>query len=314
MKSNRDKKPNLTHAKDNFGLFVHINNATDNQNYTCPICGNQVFPHNKKKEGRKRAPSFMHKAGSDCVGNGESVLHKLAKDILQEEKKIMLPPLNDHLMGTFICTNVVSETNDEGTGLRPDCICFSGEDELWVEFKRSHEVDSKKAEKIQKARKNCIELDLNVFNDQNFNKEKFREFIVNCHEHRIWVYNNDLNITKKFHGQRIATDYHESNEAFTMDFAFDRDGRIINSDSNRDEISSTGDYYCLSCGEKLRVTQNGRFLHSGKGCGHQTYLSNSAVQILYNRLSNSSNSTSTSPVPIIAQGCKTAPFMMKNTV
>jgi len=58
-------------------------------NCVCPACGHRLQSH----QGKQRNPYFSHYRGSDCGAGYETALHLLAKDILLEEKKILLPEL-----------------------------------------------------------------------------------------------------------------------------------------------------------------------------------------------------------------------------
>lgn len=223
----------------------------------------------------------MHESGSDCVGSSESILHKIAKEILEKEKKIMLPPLPNKPPQMFICTEVVSEMTDKDTGLRPDCVCYNNDYALWVEFKRTHEVKANKTDIIKKAHKNCIEVDISDYLDKDVEKQAFRDFIVNSSNKRIWVYNDELKITKSAGRERVATDYEETETKQYMVFAYDEDYRIINARSI--DKNSVGNYYCISCRKKLKLESFGCFTHIEKGCDDKSYLVNSAAQILYNK-------------------------------
>ena len=75
----------------------------------------------------------------------------------------MLPPvLQNGIETQKTFEKVEIEIFDKELCLRPDCIAYTEKDQfIWVEFKRSHEVDVKKAGKIISARVDCIEIDLN---------------------------------------------------------------------------------------------------------------------------------------------------------
>ena len=65
--------PKYSYAKDRKGDIVHIDNARQGILYRCLQCGNEMIP----KKGDINIHHFAHKI--ECVCNGESYLHKLAK-------------------------------------------------------------------------------------------------------------------------------------------------------------------------------------------------------------------------------------------
>ena len=191
----------MLEAIDAEGNWKHVNEVDSGLscNCFCPHCRARVIAINTKPEGESKAHHFAHERGSDCIWSDESSLHKLAKEVLAEEQKVMLPILNGETAPVLLdFDSVEQESRDTETGLIPDCVCYYGGQKLWVEFKRTHEVDSKKAEKIRNAKIDCIEIDLNVC---EINKEAVRKFIVEEYSNRIWVYNSKTQQTKNWKGK-----------------------------------------------------------------------------------------------------------------
>ena len=165
MRNSNFKKPNLTSAIDADGNWKHVNEVESGLacNCYCPHCRARLIAINSKPEGESKAHHFAHERGSDCVWSDESSLHKLAKEVLAEEQKIMLPVLQgENVARQLEFDSVEQEARDPEIGLIPDCVCYYGGQKLWVEFKRTHEVDTKKADKIRNAKIDCIEIDINV--------------------------------------------------------------------------------------------------------------------------------------------------------
>ena len=84
------QKPYLTYALDTNGKLVHVDCVPRGLacKCLCPHCKSELVA---KNGGNRKVHHFAHVNGSDCVGAIESALHKMAKDILQEHKLIMLP-------------------------------------------------------------------------------------------------------------------------------------------------------------------------------------------------------------------------------
>ena len=163
-------KPNLIYALDANGKPVHIDSVPNGFSCGCK-CPHCESPLQAKNGGNERAHHFAHKDGADCVGAVESAIHCLAKEILKESFCVNLP---DNA-GVLQFDRVDTEKNYPELKLRPDCVGYYGGKYLWIEFKRSHEVDAQKAGKIISARIDCVEIDLNKCEQD---KEKLREFIT----------------------------------------------------------------------------------------------------------------------------------------
>ena len=171
------QKPYLTYALDADSKLIHIDSVSTGLacKCFCPHCKSELVA---KNGGSRKVHHFAHANGSDCVGAIESALHKMAKDILQEHKLIMLPPVRQG--GTekrTVFGKVEIEVFDRELSLRPDCIGYTENGcIMWVEFKRSHEVDIKKAGKIISAKIDCVEIDLNSC---ELDPAKVKSFIEN---------------------------------------------------------------------------------------------------------------------------------------
>lgn len=149
---------------------------------TCPECDSKLIAKNK---GQHNQHHFAHVGGSDCVGAVESALHLMAKEILSEGKKIMLPRYPLQVGGVRLFQSIEVESNDKELSLRPDCVGDTAGQKLWVEFKRSHEVDTDKAAKIKSAKIECVEIDINKC---PLDPLKMKEFLEESSENRQWIY------------------------------------------------------------------------------------------------------------------------------
>ena len=292
MRSNNSKKPHLTNAIDEEGNWKHINEVESGLacKCFCPHCRARLIAINSKPESESKVHHFAHERGSDCVWSDESSLHKLAKEVLAEEQKIMLPLIQGETHERqleFDC--VKPESRDPETGLIPDCVCYYGGQKLWVEFKRTHEVDKKKADKIRNAKIDCIEINLNVC---KINKDAVRQFIVEQSTDRIWIYNSRTQQTKvwKERGCRKEAEYSE-HDYILIDrhIAYDENKYLV----NLYRIDSTYDisahrYYCINCGKEVKYV-DGHFEHveENKKCVDGIYLIEAAKEVIYNSFYNS---------------------------
>lgn len=284
------QKPYLTYAIDADGKLIHVDSVSRGLTCKCfcPHCKSELVA---KNGGTRKVHHFAHINGSDCVGAIESALHKMAKDILQEYKLIMLPPIQQEGAGMQIeFSKVELEVFDKELSLRPDSIGYIGNGGIiWVEFKRSHEVDVRKAGKIISANIDCIEIDLNSC---ELDPIKVRLFIENSDEKRKWIYNhtnpNPLHIQgKNNYTQRSESDYgYEFGQRMSRHIAIDEQNTIVNL-YNLDEIDvNKHAYFCIACGKEVFVDVddfgNYSFSHldNNTPCEDDFYLHEAAKKVL----------------------------------
>ena len=181
----------LTYALDGGGALVHVDDVANGAKCACycPHCGAPLYAKNKGRwpEPRTRVHHFAHAHGHECEGAYESALHLLAKEILQETGRIMLPlsTVNGFPAGPVRLHNVEIEKWDDSYGIRPDAegIMDNGE-RLLIEFYVSHKVDGKKRKIIVDNHLLCIEIDINF---QVLDKTELKEFLTGSYEDREWV-------------------------------------------------------------------------------------------------------------------------------
>ena len=84
----------LTYVPNESGALVHVDDVANGAKCEChcPYCNAPLYA---KNGGHQREHHFAHAHGKECEGAYESVLHILAKEILQETGRIMLPKSDD---------------------------------------------------------------------------------------------------------------------------------------------------------------------------------------------------------------------------
>lgn len=226
------QKPYLTYALDANGKLIHVDCVSTGLacKCFCPHCKSELVA---KNGGNRKVHHFAHANGSDCVGAIESALHKMAKDILQEHKLLMLPPVLQNRIDTQKTFEKVEiEIFDKELSLRPDCIGYTESGQfVWVEFKRTHEVDVKKAGKIISARIDCVEIDLNSC---ELDPAKVKSFIENSSEGRKWIYNHENPQAFLIGDNNSNTQYHNFDDEWSFEqkmsrhIAVDEQNTIVN--------------------------------------------------------------------------------------
>lgn len=285
------QKPYLTYALDANGKLIHVDCVSTGLacKCFCPHCKNKLIA---KNGGNRKIHHFAHSNGTDCVGAIESALHKMAKDILQEHKLIMLPLVQQNKTGSRIVFNKVEEeVFNKELSLRPDCIGYTENGQIiWVEFKRTHEVDVKKAGKIISAKIDCVEIDLNSC---ELDPIKVRDFIENSYEGRKWIYNHENPQTFQFYEKNSNPQYHDYDYDYNLEqriprhIAIDEQNTIVNL-YNPDEIDTNKhSYFCIACGKEVFIDVddwgNYSFSHLDKNtpCEDDYYLHEAAKKVLY---------------------------------
>lgn len=176
----------LTYALDEGGALVHVDDVAKGAKCAChcPHCDAPLYA---KNAGTQRDHHFAHAHGHECEGAYESSLHLLAKEVLQEAGRIMLPPSNSGAFpsGLVRIHNVEVEKWDDRYGFRPDVegIMDNGE-RLLIEFLVSHKVDGKKRQTIVDNHLKCIEIDINY---QALDRAELKEFLTGSTEDRKWI-------------------------------------------------------------------------------------------------------------------------------
>lgn len=149
----------MSQASDTLNVFaknkstdtvVHVSevlrgNACD---CICIECGNGL----QARKGNARRHHFKHITGTEC--DGETILHKLAKKILVNNRQLALPSQEGYFQ--------YAEVNEEYKlgGIRPDIILATADDKLLVEIAVTSFVTEEKLKKIRAHNYNAVEIDL----------------------------------------------------------------------------------------------------------------------------------------------------------
>lgn len=287
----------LTYGLNQEGQLVHVDSVPNGNECGCfcPHCKSKLCAKNGG-DGKKMIHHFAHLSGADCVGAVESALHKMAKDILLESKCVFLPERPDGRMGELLQFDRVEvEFFDKDTGLRPDCVGYYGDKFLWVEFKRTHAVDTDKKAKIISSHIDCIEIDLNCC---TLNPNSLKNFIINSSEGRIWIRDTSskIRIAGGLHARGASYcdrfDYYHEGLSLSPTFTRDENGHLI--DCREDDLNvNQHRYFCLGCGNELTIDVDKygtyRFVHIDKSakCDFSTYLREAAKEIVYDKFNRS---------------------------
>lgn len=158
----------------------------------CPLCTRRLVA----KKGPVVRHHFAHEADDlICVGARETLLHKLAKQIIAEAKGIWLPPLvaqwgtdtSTIEPATWLDLDHVALEIWKG-GIRPDIIGKSAAlDELAIEVQVTHACGPEKLEAIERKQLATIEIDLS----RSFVEDQIHEVVLRDAPRR-WLFNTRI--------------------------------------------------------------------------------------------------------------------------
>lgn len=177
--------PKLTYALDPSGKMVNIGCVARGLscNCRCPKCKEPLVAKHGFEGGRQ--PHFAHQKGSDCHGSYMTALHKLAEQIIEEEKTIMAPPYKDIEKQKLSFEQVEVEQRVERKDLQPDLVGITSDGMRWfIEIRNTHEVDETKRNKILESNITCLEIDVR---EQTL--ENLKTFLLESIENREWINN-----------------------------------------------------------------------------------------------------------------------------
>lgn len=149
---------------------------------TCPKCGQRL----QARKGIIREHHFSHDGDKPCKGAYEETMHRLAIQILQDEKCVMAPPYKNVVPSRLLrFERVETEVRSLGNGIRPDVVgtCADGTT-ICIEVRCTHAVDEDKLHKIIGQGLNCLEIDIR---EHRMDETELRRFLLSSAEDRKWL-------------------------------------------------------------------------------------------------------------------------------
>ena len=179
------ERPKLTYALDVFGKMVYIGSVERGLscNCRCPKCNEPLVAKLGHEGGRQ--PHFAHSKDSDCHGSYMTALHKLAEQIIEEEKAVMVPAYKEIDSQRLSFKDVEVEKRVERKDLQPDVVGITEDGLRWyIEIRNTNEINELKLEKIKESSITCLEIDVR---EQTL--ENLESFLLNSTEKREWINN-----------------------------------------------------------------------------------------------------------------------------
>ena len=171
-------------------------------NCVCYKCGATLIAKNNKNN--VKAPHFAHYKADECKGGVETALHKMAIQLIVDNKVISTPdfiktPSEKDMKGNvhygkeinFPSINVkFDEVHPEFTrdGYRVDATGITHDEMIHVEIRVTHGVDEEKKEKVRKKGETMFEIDLRgLSSDILIDEVAFRNAVLHDIEIRSWI-------------------------------------------------------------------------------------------------------------------------------
>jgi len=203
----RDGNVQLAFGESEDGRILHISQVESGLacRCVCPGCKDRLVA----RKGLEKAPHFAHHGEVPCGHALESALHKLAKEVLDERRELLLPEISATLAGeTLLSFEARTYRFDEARletslgDIVPDVIVRRGKNQLLVEMFVTHRCGPEKIERIRAKGLSCVEIDLRAL-PRSATREQVEEALLSGAP-RQWIYNPRMDETEALLCARIA--------------------------------------------------------------------------------------------------------------
>lgn len=195
----------------------------------CPGCKKDLIA----KKGEVNAHHFAHDHTEDsdnCKYGAETAIHKMAKQIISEEKAIFAPSKVIEKIGTdrqLASHSVSREVHPEGPlffdhveceqvlgDIKPDVIARRGEQQFIIEVAVTHFCDRDKVSACRKKGYNVLEVDLKAFTEKLPTKKDLRAYILGEVAGREWLTLEAYPEVEKLVDEELRKQIDEANSRF----------------------------------------------------------------------------------------------------
>lgn len=184
------KDDDLTYALDSSGRMVYIESIPSEKRglkcgCICPKCGKPLVAKLGNDVPHRKRPHFAHQPDSDCRGYYMTALHKLAEQIIEDNKAIMAPDYKSIPAVRLSFKKVITETRVDRPDLQPDVAGYTDDDNCYnIEIRNTSEVKEKKKSKIMETDITCLEIDV-----RGQSLEGLKSFLLDSTDNREWINN-----------------------------------------------------------------------------------------------------------------------------
>lgn len=178
--------------------IVHISEISEDQrglkcNCVCPVCHEPL----QARIGMKRIKHFAH--SRNCPNAAETALHMMAKDIVLNNRQILLPHVEfayEIIKPSKYFKYNLAKSEYFIKGIKPDLMISDGKNTLFIEIVVTHDVDDEKYEKIKYMNLSVLKIDLEEYyytSIQNGTYEHLENHIIHQQTNKEWINNKLLN-------------------------------------------------------------------------------------------------------------------------
>lgn len=163
----------------------------------CHECGAPLVARNREFDGRRRVRHFQHLSSSTCRGGVETMVHRMAKEILATAPEVILPAWSSGDIridaGSLLIVGAQTEAAVAGGAVRADVQIngvagsthFQG---LCVEVRVHHAVDDAKRTRLADEGIDAFEIDLSDLDDASLaDPLAFRHAVLADPANRRWI-------------------------------------------------------------------------------------------------------------------------------
>lgn len=205
------------------GVLVGINQVERGLacNCFCPCCKHPLIA----RKGESKIHHFAHASGKECEGAVQTALHMAAKEILQRNKRILLPEVIGASYVKYKVPYIYNDFNRETGVIReeqsyrtrwtdirianekyvdfddvllekrfenivPDIVLIKNGIKLFIEIAVTHFVDENKLRKIRELKISTLEIDISAM--ENISFQELENLLVTRLEGKKWVYNRRI--------------------------------------------------------------------------------------------------------------------------
>jgi hypothetical protein len=189
----------------------------------CPACGHPL----EARKGGEKAHHFAHYEGADCGAGYQTALHLLAKEVIADERRLLLPELKVHpdqallKLGTFATPVIVVKpwvrveidsvrVEKALGGIVPDVLVEAKGRRLIVEIYVSHPVGPKKLAAIRDMNVAAVEFNFSTA-DRRIGRDEIRRALIETYRptgngRGSWLHHPDWGTAQEVANRRYVED------------------------------------------------------------------------------------------------------------
>jgi hypothetical protein len=185
----------LAYGERRDGTIAHISEVPSGLSCDCccPGCKSQLVA----RKGAEKVHHFAHHGAIPCHHARESALHKLAKEVLNDRRELLVPAVGAWIGHDALITHEERVHRFDDAVLEhhldtivPDVIVRKGKHPLLVEMFVTHRCDLEKVKRVEALGIACVEVDLRSL-QRNATREQVAQALTASAD-RWWVFNPKL--------------------------------------------------------------------------------------------------------------------------